>query len=403
MNNKQIIVIGGGAAGFFGSIAATESNPEAHVTLLEKSSFPLTKVRISGGGRCNVTHNCMDPKLLSTHYPRGQRELIGPFNRFGPKDTIEWFESRGVKLKTESDGRMFPTTDDSGTVIACLQQTARENNIEIRVRTSAKSLRKNEEGQFEVYISDEEFLLADKVLLATGGFVNERLLGSLGHDIIEHVPSLFTFNIEDPRLKDLAGLSFPQAKITVPGTKLSAEGPLLITHWGLSGPAILKLSAWGARILHEKDYDFEINVNLIASHLPEAIKQALTDAKSALGPKQISKNPLFDIPKRFWASLTEYLQIPEDKQWSRVSNQENDNLIKELTNASYRAQGKSTNKDEFVTAGGINLKEVNFKTMESKVCPGLHFAGEVLDIDGITGGFNFQSAWTTGFIAGSSL
>ncbi|OIO59815.1 MAG: aminoacetone oxidase family FAD-binding enzyme [Verrucomicrobia bacterium CG_4_10_14_3_um_filter_43_23] len=404
--SKQIVIIGGGAAGFFGAINAAQANPEAEITIIEKSPRLLTKVSISGGGRCNVTHNCFDPKVLVENYPRGRKELLGPFNRFQPRDMIKWLDAQGVVLKTEADGRMFPVTDDSQTIIDCFMALSKRLGIKILTKIAVNTIEVLETGAFHVVLSTGEVLLADKILLATGGGQSAsgfQLAQSLGHTINEPVPSLFTFNIKDPRIEGLAGISFPDAIVSVPGTPLKAKGPLLITHWGMSGPAVLKLSAWGARILYDKNYEFELKINFLAQYSKEQLTQAMLDAKAEFKKKQVSKHPILEIPKRFWEKMVQAAQIPDDKPWEKVSQQAFESLVSVLTEATYSVVGKSTNKDEFVTCGGIALKEVNFKTMESKICPGLFLAGEVLDIDGITGGFNFQAAWTCSWIAGNSM
>lgn len=406
MSKKRFIVIGGGAAGFFGAIAAAEANLDAEVIIVEKSPNLLTKVRISGGGRCNVTHNCFDPKLLVNHYPRGHRELLGPFNRFQPKDTIAWFKERGVEVKAEADGRMFPITDDSQTIIDCLLKAAHRLGIKVRTRTSVESVECIEDQQFRVTLNEGDPLICDRILLATGGGQSNKgfeIAKSLGHSIVDPVPSLFTFNIEDSRINDLQGLSFPDVEVSVPGTELGAKGPLLITHWGLSGPAILRVSAWGARVLHDLDYNFELKINFLPRFTTETLVAELKKIKLSLKQKQVAKNPLFDLPKRFRERIVVAAGLTESQTWGQVPDNLIVNLAKQLTQGIYEVHGKSTNKDEFVTCGGVALKEVNFKTMESKLCPGLHFAGEVLDIDGITGGFNFQAAWTGGWIAGNAM
>lgn len=406
MAKKCLIVIGGGAAGVFGAIAAAQANPDAKVIVIEKSPSLLTKVRISGGGRCNVTHHCFEPKALVENYPRGYRELLGPFNRFQPKDTIAWFKERGVELKVEGDGRMFPVTDDSQTIIDCLLKSAHGLGIEIKMRTSVDKVDVGEEGRFKVSLSVGEPIICDKILLATGGGQSNKgyeIAGLLGHTIIEPVPSLFTFNIEDARINDLQGVSFAKVEVSVPCTELQSKGALLITHWGLSGPAILRLSAWGARVLFEKGYDFELKINFLPQFSHDALMVELKRMKVSCKQKQVAKNPLFDLPKRFREKIVVAAGLTEAQAWGQVSEGLLHNLARELTGGIYRVHGKSTNKDEFVTCGGVGLKEVNFKTMESKLCPGLHFAGEVLDIDGITGGFNFQAAWTESWIAGNAM
>lgn len=410
MSKKRFAIIGGGAAGFFGAIAVAEANPDAEVIIFEKSPNLLSKVRISGGGRCNVTHNCFDPKVLAGNYPRGHRELLGPFNRFQPKDTIDWFKRHGVSLHAEADGRMFPVTNDSKTIIDCLLKAAHQLGIKIQLRTSVTSLRSQASfGRQEGFVIDfnvGESLTCDRILLATGGGQHNKgfeIAQLLGHSIVEPVPSLFTFNIEDPRINDLQGLSFPDVSLSVPGTALETKGPLLITHWGLSGPAILRISAWGARVLHDLNYDFDLKINFLPRFTTDSLVAELKRIKLSLKQKQVAKNPLFDLPKRFRERIVLAAGFAESQTWGQASDNLIVNLAKELTQGTYAVHGKSTNKDEFVTCGGVSLKEVNFKTMESKLAPGLHFAGEVLDIDGITGGFNFQAAWTGGWIAGNAM
>lgn len=406
MSKQRFIIIGGGAAGIFGALAAAKAHPEAEVIVFEKSPKLLAKVQISGGGRCNVTHHCFDPSLLAQNYPRGHRELIGPFNQFQPEDTINWFHEHGVELKTEADGRMFPITDDSQTIIDCFLKSSEKLRIQIFTRTSVEKVEVIGKSLFKVFISAGDPFVCDRILLATGGGQSNRgfeIAQVLRHTIIPLVPSLFTFNIKDARLDDLQGISFSNVKVEILGTFLKNEGPLLITHWGLSGPAILKLSAWGARILHNLNYNFELRVNFLPNFSTEKLIAELKKIKEQLSLKQIIKNPLFNITKRFWEKIVTTAGIHEDLPWAHISLNQIHSLSNELTQGRYTVYGKSTYKDEFVTCGGISLKEVNFKTMESKICPGLFFAGEVLDIDGVTGGFNFQAAWTTSWIAGNSM
>ncbi|MDF1825743.1 MAG: NAD(P)/FAD-dependent oxidoreductase [Verrucomicrobiales bacterium] len=401
----DFIAIGGGAAGFFGAIAFAEARPGSRVAILEKTNSVLGKVKISGGGRCNVTHACFEPKPLTTRYPRGERSLIGPFHRWGAADTVEWFESRGVKLKTEADGRMFPVTNLSDTIIDCLMDAAEDAGIEILFRTDVESLVSDKSGII-LHLAGGGDLEARSVLLATGGVRNgagQKLAGALGHTIIPAAPSLFTFKIDDSRLKDLAGVSVASVKAKIPGTALRSEGPCLVTHWGLSGPAILKLSAWGARELSRCDYRFEVVIDWTPGLRSEALDETLSQMREASPRKRISSGVEgLTIPSRLWQKLVSAAGIDQTTTWSNLLREQRRALVSQLTASTFRVEGKSTNKEEFVTAGGVELKEVNFKTMESKVVPGLHFAGEVLDIDGITGGFNFQAAWTTSKIAGES-
>lgn len=406
MKTNTLIVIGGGAAGFFGAIAAARSQPKLPVILLEAGKEFLGKVRISGGGRCNVTHHCFDPVELVKAYPRGSRELRGAFNQFQPKDMIAWLKAEGVKTKTEADGRMFPTTDDSATIVDCLTKAAISAGVQLRTSTSVKSIEKNETGQFLVTTNKGEIIEGDRLLLTTGSHPSgHRFAKALGHKIITPQPSLFTFQIKDPRLKDLLGVSVPHAVVTLKidkKKKLEQSGALLITHWGLSGPAVLKLSAWGARILGEKNYQMPLTVNWLPSENIETLRQQLQTFKTQNPKKKIITFSPVDIPKRLWQSFVQFAEIKPDQNWADVSKKQLNILLQEITQGSYQIQGKGVFKEEFVTCGGVSLKEVNFKTMESRRCPNLYFAGEVLDIDGVTGGFNFQSAWTTSWIAGNS-
>lgn len=406
MEKKKIVVIGGGAAGFFGAIMAGRCNPGAEVVLYEKSPRFLTKVEISGGGRCNVTHNCFDPKALVGYYPRGANELIGPFNRFQPRDVIEWFRAEGVQLKVEADGRMFPVTDNSMTIKNCLLRAAESVGVVVHTRLGVNGVEVNADGSFQLSLSNNSVVECDCLLLACGGSSSlggYGLAKSLGHKIVQPVPSLFTFNIKDTALHELAGVSFKEVVVKVLGTDLQSKGPMLITHWGLSGPAILKLSAWGARKLWDVQYQFKIEVDLLPMKGVKEVEDYLRSQKEKNGTKVVYKDVQYDMPKRFWEKLVYDAGIEGETTWSQLRAEHLQGLCGLLKGAVYAVDGKSTNKDEFVTAGGVELKEVNFKTMESKVCQGLYFAGEVLDIDGITGGFNFQAAWTTGWIAGNAM
>ena len=400
----KIIVVGGGAAGFFGALLAA---PHNHVNILEAGQQPLAKVRISGGGRCNVTHACFDPAILIQNYPRGSKALRGAFTRFQSRDIVEWFAARGVQLKTEADGRMFPTTDDSATIVECLTKTALSKGVNIRTGATVVSVKckTTQEGRnlFQVKLRSGEFLECDRLLLATGNSpMGHRLAEGLGHQVISPVPSLFTFNISDPRLKDLAGISVENVCLQLPKANLKQTGPVLLTHWGLSGPATLKLSAWGARFLYENNYQSHLLINWLSDINPEEIRTKLLEFKS-LKKKGILNSCPFSLPRRLWERLVIAADIDPQKRWVELSNKAINKLILELTQGKYEIRGKGVFKEEFVTCGGVNLKEVNFKTMESRSCQGLYFAGEILDIDGITGGFNFQSAWTTGWLAGQSM
>ena len=410
----KIIVIGGGAAGFFGAIAASEKG--AKVTLLETARKPLAKVRISGGGRCNVTHACFDPNLLIQNYPRGGNALRGAFSRFQPQHTIAWFESRGVKLKTEADGRMFPVSDNSETIVQCLTDRAESLGIDIRTGVAVRSLKRftkefTDDREFGVELQTGEVLTCDRLLLATGSHPSGYAMAqSLGHEIIKPLPSLFTFNIIDPRLEGLAGLSSEFVKIKLLDSakkvdrNLEQMGAVLITHWGLSGPAVLKLSAWGARMLGERHYQAHIQINWLPELSTEVVRSQLISAKTELAQRLITGHCGFkQIPKRLWQSLLVASAIDNSRRWADISKPQINQLLIELTQGNYTITGKGIFKEEFVTCGGVNLKEVEFKTMESRKCANLYLAGEILDIDGVTGGFNFQSAWTTGWLAGQAM
>ena len=400
---KRVVIIGGGAAGYFAAIACAEANPEAEITLLEKGKDVLGKVLISGGGRCNVTHACFDPRELVTFYPRGSRELLGPFNKFQPGDTMEWFADRGVELKIESDNRVFPVTDSSQTIIDCLLEMADSNGITVLTSSGVKSFQPNDDETWEVKTNDGTTYTADAVMIAAGSSkMMWDNLKKVGHKIIEPVPSLFTFNIKDPRIKGLSGISVPNATVQIAASDLEASGPLLITHWGLSGPAVLRLSAWGARELSDRFYRFPILINWVGRD-EELVLADLNDEKKDSGKKRIGNHAMFGIPLRLWKSMVEAAGIKSTATWGDLSNKHLKDLCTELTCAVFQVSGKSTFKEEFVTAGGVDLKEVDFKTFQSRLCPNLYLAGEILDIDGITGGFNFQAAWTGGFLAGNAM
>jgi hypothetical protein len=399
--NFDIIIVGGGAAGFFTAINIVEKNPKLKVAILERGKEVLSKVRVSGGGRCNVTHACFEPNELVKFYPRGEKELRGPFHQFCSGDTIEWFEKHGVELKIEADGRMFPVSNSSQTIIDCFIQASHKLGIEILTGQSVQSIFKKE--NFWKIETQNENYIAEKLILATGS--NPKIwemLQTFGHAIITPVPSLFTFNIKDPRIKELPGVA-AQATVKVKDTKLSSTGPLLITHWGMSGPAILKLSAWGARILHDKNYQFTIFVNWLNDVETNEAEKILKDLKQEHAKKAVSKKSPFDFPNRLWESLVLAAGIEVETKWADLSKAQLQNLANQLTNGTFQVNGKSTFKEEFVTAGGIDLKEINFKTMESKLHENLYFAGEILNIDAITGGFNFQNAWTSGFIVANAV
>ena len=406
MSSRRVVVAGGGAAGFFAAITCAQAAPDAEVTLLEKGPQFLSKVRISGGGRCNVTHACFQARELAAHYPRGEQALIGPFHSFQASDTVAWFEARGVKLKTEKDGRMFPTTDSSQTVIDCLLGLARAAGVKLVLNRGVESVMKRPEGGFELRLSDGETLACDRLLLATGG-CRVPALGqvavSLGHTLEPPVPSLFTFHIETPWVQELAGVSVEAAEVSVPGTGLRERGPLLLTHWGLSGPVILRLSAWGARELHGFNYRFPLLVNWLPHLSSEALVAALQSRRNAQPARLVVNTPIAPLTARLGERLARAAGVPDDLRWADLSRAGRHQLVQQLLRTELQVTGKSLNKDEFVTCGGVRLGEVNFKTMESRLCPGLYFAGELLDIDGLTGGFNFQAAWTTGWLAGQAL
>ena len=388
----DLIVIGGGAAGVFAALSAKAVNPAAKVALLEKSAVLLAKVRISGGGRRNVTHLCFDPAKLVQNYPRGGKELRGPFHKFQPKDTIQWFESRGTALKAESDGRVFPITDTSETIINILLNEAKVLNLEILMRQRIEKIEKTDQGfQVGPYATS-------KLLLATGSSTDGYTWAAhLGHTILKPVPSLFTFNIPTSPLKELSGISLNPVELSIVGSLFIQKGPLLITHFGFSGPAALKLSAWGARILSENKYEVPLSVNWLPDEtVSQTFETFLQLKKTAPNKTLLAENP-FKLPKNLWKIL-----LNDERRLNDISQKDLQILAQKLHADTYQVDGKTTHKEEFVTCGGVILNEVQFKTMESKICPGLYFAGEILDIDGVTGGFNFQAAWTTGFIAGSS-
>lgn len=395
------LIVGGGAAGFFTAINIVERNPKAKVAILERGAEVLGKVRISGGGRCNVTHACFEPNELVKFYPRGEKELRGPFHQFCSGDTIEWFERHGVALKIEEDGRMFPVSNSSQTIIDCFLKATQQLGIKVLTGQSVQSIFKKD-NYWKIDTQNQNYQ-AEKLILATGS--NTKIwdmLQILGHAIVPPVPSLFTFNNKDARIKELPGVS---AKVTVrvKDTKLEATGPLLITHWGMSGPAILKLSAWGARILHDKNYQFTLLVNWLNDlDTAEALAQLKT-LKQDQAKKTVAKKSPFELTNRLWESLVLATGITSETKWADLSKTQLQHLAQQLTNSVFQINGKSTFKEEFVTAGGIDLKEINFKTMESKIHPNLYFAGEIVNIDAITGGFNFQNAWTSGFIVANAV
>ncbi|MEH1942963.1 MAG: NAD(P)/FAD-dependent oxidoreductase [Nostoc sp.] len=402
----RIVVIGGGAAGFFGAIACAKANPDAQVTLLEASRQPLAKVLISGGGRCNVTHACFSPEELVQNYPRGAKALRGAFTRFQPQDTVAWFATRGVYLKTETDGRMFPVTNTSETIVECLIKAVATSGIKLRIGTHVTSVTAAD-GEFDILLKSEETIKCDRLLLATGSsLAGYKIVRELGHQIEPPVPSLFTFNILDQKLRELAGVSVNPAQLRLSGggkSQLQQTGPLLITHWGLSGPAVLKLSAWGARVLHESRYQATLLINWLPNLHQEQVREKVLAVKDEWGKKAIALHRGVDLPHRLWQYIIARVGITTEDRWAEISSKTLNQLVQELTQGQYLINGKGAFKEEFVTCGGVKLKEVNFKTMESRLVPGLYFAGEILDIDGVTGGFNFQSAWTTGYLAGIAM
>lgn len=409
ISKYDIILVGGGAAGFFTAINIAERNTKLKIAILERGKTVLEKVRISGGGRCNVTHAEFVPKELAKNYPRGKKELIGPFHQFCSGDTIEWFANHGVELKIEDDGRMFPITDSSQTIIDCFLTAVKQLKIDVLTGQSVQSIFQGE-NYWKVETNHETYS-CQKLIMTTGS--NPKIwemLQNIGHTIVPPVPSLFTFNIKDARIKDLMGIS-AVATVKVKGTKLEASGPTLITHWGMSGPGILRLSAWGANLLADKNYQFTIQVNWLNDATLEETLETLKELKVIHSKKIISKKSPFDFPNRLWESLvvaagigtSTALSVTQEVKWGDVSNKQLMALATQLTNGEFQVNGKSTFKEEFVTAGGIDLKEINFKTMESKLLTNLYFAGEIVNIDAITGGFNFQNAWTSGFILASGI
>lgn len=399
----KIIIIGGGAAGFFAALRAKEVNPKASVTILEKGLQFLAKVKISGGGRCNVTHNCHELSKILQNYPRGAKFLREPLQHFMPKDMMAWLQARGVATKVEEDGRIFPETDNSETIIACFLGEADKLGIKRLLKTNIQSIELLPTNSFRVYSNMPEPLEADKIIIATGGSPKSsglEWLKDLDLDVVSPVPSLFTFNLPKNPITELLGVSVPDVRVRIAGTKLEQRGAILITHWGLSGPVVLKLSAWGAHELASKNYAYQVAVTWLPAYKEDDLRTYLLVQK-ANNKKQIG-NTNFDLPKRLWYFLLEKVQINPEWHWQDLKNQELNRLVSVLCYDLYEANGKTTHKDEFVTSGGIALHEINPKTMEAKKISNLYFAGEVLDIDGVTGGFNFQSAWATGYLAGSN-
>tara|TARA_R110001632_G_scaffold129785_1_gene243861 strand:- start:448 stop:1668 length:1221 start_codon:yes stop_codon:yes gene_type:complete len=400
---KDVLIIGGGAAGFFTAINLATNRPDLSIAILERGKEVLTKVRISGGGRCNVTHAEFIPNELTLNYPRGEKELLGPFHSFMTGDTIAWFADRGVELKIEEDGRMFPITDSSQTIIDCFISETKRLGIEVLTNHAVQKMERDSDTNQWLLETSQGSFQTSQLVIATGSNPKIwKLLTQFDHTITPAVPSLFTFNIKDKRIDGLMGLS-TEAAVKVVGTPLESEGPLLITHWGMSGPGILKLSAWGARLLEKTKYHFEIRVNWLLHTTTEEAMTELLALKHNFAKQSPHTYAQMDLPKRLWQSLLTAANIPEGSKWADLKKEQLSKLAGELTNGSFRVSGKSTFKEEFVTAGGVDLKEVNFKRFESRLHPSLYFAGEVLNIDAITGGFNFQNAWTGGYLVAEAI
>lgn len=400
-DDLKIAIIGGGAAGFFSALSVKDHYPNSSVTIFEKSNKLLSKVKISGGGRCNVTNATYDIKELSMNYPRGGNFLKKAFGQFNTIDTVEWFENRGVLLETLNDNCIFPKSNTSQSIIDCFINQAKIKGVEILLKTGVEKIR-NDEDTFILYSQENKFKF-DKVIVTTGGqpkLSGLNWLANLGHDIVSPLPSLFTFNMPKNPICELMGNVVEETTVKIEGTKLVAKGPLLVTHWGMSGPAILKLSAWGARILEEKNYQFSILVNWLNDKKPEEVFQVIEKVINDNRDKKVINYNPFPMTNRLWGFILEKSSINLDTKWKEIGKKSINKLVNSLCNDRYEVSGKTTFKEEFVTAGGVSLKDVNVQRMESKVIPGLFFAGEVLDIDGITGGFNFQAAWTTAYIAG---
>ncbi|MGI9088277.1 MAG: NAD(P)/FAD-dependent oxidoreductase [Chthoniobacterales bacterium] len=405
MKRERIVIAGGGAAGFFAAIACAQARPETEVIIFERTSHFLSKVRISGGGRCNVTHRPLEPRIFCSRYPRGERALLSALHRFSAEDTAEWFRAHGVNLKTEADGRIFPVTDSSGTVIDCLLFEARAAGVQMFSCLGIEDAKSGSDG-FDLRLSDGRETKCDRLLLATGGARDPsgpRIAHSLGHTVAPPVPSLFALHLETPWLRSLPGVSVAEVQLTAAGMKLRERGPLLITHQGISGPVVLRFSAWGARLLAERDYQFVLRANWLPDFNQESLLAEFQARRSTQPKKRVASAPIAPLPARLWEKLVEASDIPAETLWNNLTRAHALALVRQLLVCELPVTGKSLNKDEFVTCGGVALDEVNFKTMESRVVPRLYFAGELLDIDGITGGFNFQSAWTTGYLAGRAM
>jgi predicted Rossmann fold flavoprotein len=402
---RKLTIIGGGAAGIFCAVTAAQRAPGLEVEVLEKTSKLLAKVKISGGGRCNVTHACFSIPEILKKYPRGNRFLRKGFQQFFTSDTFEWFECRGVQLKTEADGRVFPVSDSSQTIINCLLQEAEKQQVSLKLQCEVKSISRMASG-FELRLANGESTHSDFVCVACGGFPKAEQFGwlqALGHTIAEPVPSLFTFNIPENPLQNLPGVSVPEATVRIAGTSLSQSGATLVTHWGLSGPAVLRLSAWGARELQNKKYDFSVTVNWLANQNEQQLRENWQNLRLEFATQKIKNRNPFGLPQRLWEQLLLLSEISLEQRWADLPARQQNKLISLLCSQELKVLGKTTYKDEFVTAGGINLDEINPETMESRIIPNLYFCGEVMDVDGITGGFNFQHAWTSGFVAAQSI
>lgn len=395
-----VVVVGGGAAGFFSALSVKSHFPDARVIILEKSNKVLSKVKISGGGRCNVTHACFENRALAEFYPRGGKQLRKAFEQFNAQSTVDWFNERGVELVTFPDGCMFPKSDDSQTIINCFLSEAKRLQVEIVIQKGVVSYEKKADETFHLELTDGSKLICDRMIITTGGQPKRVNLEWIQHEVVDPVPSLFTFNMPKNPITQLMGIVVDPATAKIIGTKLIADGPLLITHWGMSGPAILKLSAWGARILAEKNYAFDVSINWLHEKKEDAVRGLIEQTIQQHGAKKMTNWNPFPFANRLWEFLLEKSEISLETRWKELGKKGKNRLINNLVNDVYTVSGKTTFKEEFVTAGGISLDQIDFQTMESKQIPGIFFAGEVLDIDGVTGGFNFQAAWTTGWIAG---
>lgn len=405
MNNKKLVVIGGGAAGFFCAVNAARLRPDVQVILLEKTGKLLSKVKVSGGGRCNVTHHCFSIVEMIKKYPRGERFLKKAFHHFFTTDTIQWFKERGVELKTEADGRMFPVSNNSQTIIDCMLAEAAKYNVQIEMNVDVKEIQK-ENDQWRINTSTSKIFLADKLCIASGGsskILNFDWLTKIGHTIAVPVPSLFTFNMPGNSITSLMGVSVENAVVKLTGEKLQTNGPLLITHWGMSGPAILKMSSHAAVLLAQKNYDFNISINWLPDYNEITLKDEILQQRLELATQKIQNRNPFYLPARLWEYLLEVSDVKDGIRWAELPAKEQNKLIKNLCAHSFTVKGKTTFKEEFVTAGGINTDEIDVDSMESKLQKGLFFAGEVINVDGVTGGFNFQNAWTTGWIASKAM